>query len=85
MVDEPDNLVLALLRELRGRFDQVDKRFDALEGGVREVRRDMSEMRKDMSEMRTWTQLAIGMGMTNQLKSSELEARIAALEKLRPQ
>lgn len=77
MPDEPDDLVLVIVREVRGKIEALDK-------SIVELRHDVAEIRKDHAGLRTWVQVAIGMGMTNQLKSSEPEARLAELERPRP-
>jgi hypothetical protein len=38
MAEEPDNLVLQLLRGIRGTLDEHSSRFDAIEAVLREVR-----------------------------------------------
>ena len=86
MADEPIDLVLIHLREIRGKLEHIEReQLAGMRKDIDEIRKDIDEMRKEHGELRTWVQLAIGQGVTNQLKSGELEARIAALERLRDQ
>ena len=78
MADEPENLVLVQLRDIRAklgeidelkrRFDLVDKRFDRLD--------------KNFDEMRVYVNHALGLGTMNDLKARELDARVEAGEAL---
>ncbi len=68
MANEPDNLVLVQLREIRAtllehsaRFDQFDKRFDQLD--------------KRFEDFHALTSHTLMLGTTNALKSQELERR----------
>jgi len=68
MADEPDNLVLFQLREIRAtlaehsaRFDRMDTRFDQLD--------------KRFDDFHALTSHTLMLGTTNALKSQELERR----------
>jgi len=68
MAEEPDNLVLIQLREMRAelknitvKLDQHDLRFDNLD--------------KRFDEMRLYVNHALGLGTMNDLKARELDAR----------
>ena len=78
MAEEPDNLTLRMLREIRGtleaqsnRFDQMDKRFDRLE--------------KQGEEMRQYMTYAMGLGGVNELKAREFDQRMEVGETLNRQ
>jgi hypothetical protein len=67
MADEPENLVLVQLREIRAtqaehsaRFDRVDARFDQLD--------------KRFDDFHLLVNHALGLGTANQVKARELEA-----------
>ncbi len=77
MPDEPENLVLVQLREIRAKLDKLD----ALERSM-DRRFDLIDKRFD--EMRSYVYYSLGLGTANQLKTAELEGRIAALEISQP-
>ena len=69
MVDQPDNLVLVQLREIRSdlreiraKLDEHDKRFD-----VQDERAD---------EMRNYVRHALGLGAMHDIKLRELDPRL---------
>jgi len=75
MADEPENLVLVHLREIRreiggmrenleARIDRLETRFDSLD--------------KQFGEMRQYVSHALGLGAMNDIKGRELQARIDA-------
>lgn len=64
MADEPENLVLAQLREIRSKLDKLDehdKRFDRLD--------------KQGEEMRQYMSYALGVGAMHDIKLREVDAR----------
>ena len=85
MADDPDNIVLVMLRDIRGKLDEHDKRFDAMDEQFRAIDKQFDGVRKEISDLQTWTRYAMGLGMTNDLKMKELEVRIAEIERLRPE
>lgn len=69
MADEPDNLVLVQLRDMRAELQTItakliehDGRFDRLE--------------KKFDDMRGYLNHALGMGVTGHLKNEEQDARL---------
>jgi hypothetical protein len=93
MAEEPDNLVLHLLRGIRGtldqhssRFDAIDGRFDAIEGVLNEVRLTVAghDLRFDALEerietIREGTVSAIGFAANAGRAHVELRRQIADL------
>ena len=64
MADEPDNLVLVQLREIRAKLDKLDvleKRFDKLDEQGAETRQFLAH--------------ALGLGAMNELKTRDLDVR----------
>jgi len=55
MADDPDNLVLSLLREMRQenrqRFDAIDKRFDAVENRIDAVEDRLETIKEQVTGM----------------------------------
>ena len=55
MADDPDNLVLPLLREMRQenrqRFDAIDKRFDAVENRIDAVKDRLETIKEQVTGM----------------------------------
>ena len=83
MAEEPDNLILVQLREIRSKLEKLEK-LDVLERRFDAMDRRFDAMDKRFDEMRTYVYYSLGLGSVNQLKAAELEARIEALE-ARPQ
>lgn len=71
MADEPDNLVLVQLRDIRGKRDTLEKRFDRLD--------------KHADEMRRYVSHALGLGAMNEMKPREMDARLEMGEALSKQ
>ena len=78
MPDEPDNLVLQLLREMRGEIQNVRVDVRSLDAKIDATRRDLSDqivgLRRAVIDYHTST---IGHGVL----ISELEARLRRVEK----
>lgn len=59
--DEPDNLVLRLLREMREdmtrRFDGIDSRFEKLEARMDQMASDLGDLKTDVKEVSLATSL----------------------------
>jgi hypothetical protein len=86
MAEEPDNLVLHLLRGIRGTLDQHSSRFDAIEGVLNEVRLTVAghDLRFDALEerietIREGTVSAIGFAANAGRAHVELRRQIADL------
>ena len=67
MADEPDNMTLRLLREIREKQDEHDKRFDKLE--------------TDVEELRSWVVHALGVTTTQFLKNREQDETLSEHDK----
>ncbi|MCL4767252.1 MAG: hypothetical protein KJZ80_13560 [Hyphomicrobiaceae bacterium] len=68
MAEEPDNLILRLLREIREKLDEQSDRFAAID-------RRFDRLEKRFDEMRGYMNHALGMGMTGHLKNEEQDTR----------
>ncbi len=68
MSNEPDNLVLVQLREIRAILADHTARFDSLE-------RRFGGLEKGFHDMRLFVNHALGLGATAELKGRELDAR----------
>ena len=73
MADEPDNLVLAHLRELR---EEVARRFDATDARVDRIEIEMGDLRAEMRGTRT---ALTGVGYLVNLSTGDLKTEIGAL------
>ena len=79
MANEPDNLVLALLRELRSGQDELRAKLDALAERVGHIERQLDDLHVAVT-------YSLGQSSETQLKQQRQSARIdelfARLEKL---
>jgi polyhydroxyalkanoate synthesis regulator phasin len=66
MAKEPDNLVLKMLREIRGRLDKHEERFDKIDKKL-----------DDMSESLTF---ALGISMQANVRHESVQKKLDALE-----
>jgi len=73
MMDEPDDLVLRLLREIREKLDEQSDRFGAID-------RRFDRLEKRFDEMRGYVNHALGMGVTGHLKDEEQDTRMEDFE-----
>ena len=71
MADEPDNLVLVQLRDIRGILELHTKRFNKLE-----ERFDNSD--KQFEEMRGYIRHTLGLGSMNHITNERQDARLDA-------
>lgn len=74
MVDEPDNLLLRLLRDIRAKQDEHDKRFDA-----HDTRFD--ELHKAIEDWKETTATGVGFAAHANIRTDALEKEIADLKK----
>ena len=74
MAQEPDNLILTLLREMRA--EQSATRED-----IRDLRDQMMLMRKDIRDWQETTATATGFAMHSNIRNQALEAEIADLRR----
>ena len=72
MAKEPDNMVLALLREIRSKQDEQTAKLDALGGRVRHVESQLDDLHVAV----TYT---LGQSSETQLKQTKQSARIDEL------
>jgi hypothetical protein len=79
MPKEPENLVLALLREIRSKQDEQTAKLDVLEGRVRHVESQLDDLHVAVT-------YSLGQSSETQLKQTKQSVRIdelfAQLEKL---
>ena len=79
MAEEPDNLVLQLLREIRSKQDEQTAKLDGLEGRVHHVASQLDDLHIAVT-------YSLGQSSETQLKLAKQTARIdelfARLEKL---
>ncbi|MCW4114522.1 hypothetical protein NPA31_006050 [Aurantimonas sp. MSK8Z-1] len=69
MSEGPDNLILTLLRDIRGNLDRHDLRFD-------EMSSQLGELNKKIDDWQEATATAVGLGSHANLRNTALEARI---------
>jgi hypothetical protein len=73
MAEEPDNLVLRLLREICAKQDEHDSRFT-------EIDKRFTEIDKRFDEIRLYLNHTLGIGTANDLRLREHEAPLQAEE-----
>ena len=78
MADDPNNLVLVQLRDIRGKLDALEKRFDAHD-------KRFDRLDKHADEMRQYVSHALGLGAMNEMKAREMDARLEMGEALSKQ
>ncbi len=78
MADEPDNLVLVQLRDIRGKLDKIDDK-------LHEHDRRFDHLDKRFDEMRQYVIHALGLGAMNEMKAREMDARLEMGETLSKQ
>ena len=69
MADEPDNLVLVQLRDIRGKLDKMDDK-------LHEHDQRFDHLDKRFDEMRQYVIHALGLGSMNEMKAREVDARL---------
>ena len=74
MADEPDNLMLRLLREIRAKMDDHDKRFD-------EHDRRFDDLKKAIEDRKETAATGIGFAAHANIRNDMLEKEIAELKK----
>jgi hypothetical protein len=72
MAKEPDNIVLALLREIRTKQDEQTGKLDALQGRVRHVESQLDDLHVAVT-------YSPGQSSETQLKQTKQSARIDGL------
>ncbi len=78
MADEPDNLVLVQLRDIRGKLDKIDDK-------LQEHDRRFDRLDKHADAMRQYVSHALGLGAMNEMKAREMDARLEMGEALSKQ
>ncbi len=76
MADEPDNITLVMLREIRAKQDEHTQRFDSVEGRLENVEKQLGNMAKVIT-------YSLGQTTETQFRQSQQESKIDELfEKL---
>ena len=86
MTDEPENLTLALLREMRAAMDkgfaelrtEMRESFERVDERLAEVKSEVIKCRKEVADA-DWVAKGVAVRLTN------LEKRVKALEEARPE
>ena len=83
MADEPDNLVLRMLREIRGKLDEHDQRFDSMDqrlvgvdGRLEGVEGRLGGIEKQLEDLNFQMTYSLGIGAAANLKVRETDARL---------
>lgn len=74
MADEPDNMMLRLLRDIRGKLDEHDKRFDRTD-------EQLHDLRKAIEDWKETTATGVGFAAHANIRTEALEREIADLKK----
>jgi hypothetical protein len=81
MAEEPVDLILVLLREIRAKLDAHDKRFDEHDHRFDEHDKRFDRLDQRLDEMRLYVNHALGLGTVAGLKDQEMDVRVGALER----
>lgn len=73
MADEPDNLILSLLREIRGKLDEHTELHE-------EHRRSFAELKKQIEDWQETTATSVGFAAHANLRTQAIEKEIAELK-----
>lgn len=83
MVDEPDNLVLQMLREIRAtqqehseKFKQIDVRFKEIDARFDHVDARFDHINKELEEVKFQVTYGLGVSSINHLKAREVGHRM---------
>jgi len=76
MADEPDNLVLVMLREIRGDIRELSNRVGKLEASF-DVR--MGNVEKQLDDYKKIVRYSLGQSSETQLRQAQQESRIDEL------
>lgn len=79
MAEDSSNLILRLLRDIRGRLDEHDKRFDKMDQRFDKIDHRLEEMHESMY---TALGLAAHSNVRHDLSRTELEALKQRVERL---
>ena len=84
MVDEPDNLMLRLLREIRAKQDEhavmVEARFKAVDARFEQVDARFDHIDKELEEVKFQVTYGLGVFSINHLKAREVDHRMTDFE-----
>ena len=72
MADEPDNIVLVMLREIRAKQDEHSERFDRLEARMQHIEKQFDSLSKVVT-------YSLGQSTEAQFRQSQQESRIDEL------
>ena len=78
MTDEPEDLVLHMLRDMRARLDAIETKHDEQ---FSEVIGRLDTLGKSFDEVRTASIYGLGLTQTANLKIADHEAKLAARER----
>jgi hypothetical protein len=83
MVDEPDNMVLRMLREIRAkqdehdvRFAKIDARFEQIDTRFDQVDTRFDHIGKELEEVKFQVTYGLGVSSINHLKVREVDHRM---------
>jgi predicted nucleic acid-binding Zn-ribbon protein len=74
MAQEPDNVMLRMLRDIRAKLDEHDKRFDQTDEQLR-------ELRKSIDDWKETTATGVGFAAHANIRTEALEKEIADLKR----
>ena len=81
MADEPDNLVLVMLRDIRAKQDEHSIHFEQIESRLTDVGKQLGDYKK--SDYKKIVRYSLGQSPETQLRQAQQESRIDELfEKL---
>jgi hypothetical protein len=80
MTQEPDNLVLVHLREMRGQLQGITTRLDGITAKLEEHDRRFEQIDKRFDDFQLLVSHSVGLGATNFMKSRENDQRHEATE-----
>ncbi len=80
MAQEPDNLVLVHLREMRGEIQGIKVQLEGVTGKLEEHDRRFDQIDKRFDDFQLLVSHSVGLGATNFLKSQENDQRHDAAE-----
>ena len=88
MVDEPDNMVLRLLREIRATLDdhsarlaRMDARFDRMDARFDQVDARFDHVDKELEEVKFQVTYGLGVSSINNLKAREVDLRMTEFDR----
>lgn len=80
MAQEPDNLVLQMLREIRATLAEHSGRFDAMDAKFAEHSQALAEIREELRQVNHNCVYALGFSTLNQRDGEAMKDRVTELE-----